>query len=487
MRVLAKPETKSDEKRPQAEILIECAEGMELFHSVDDDAYIRVEINGHRENHRINSKFLSRWLQQQFYGLTSKAPNAEAMRTALKQLEAMAFFDGERHPVHLRIAEHNGNIYVDLCDDDWRAVEITSHGWRIIDEPPVRFVRAKAMLPLPEPKQGGNLLDLRKFIQTKNKHDFVLVISWLLGVFRADGPYPILALYGEQGSAKSTTAELLRGMADPALAPLRTLPRDERDLFITAKNSRVLAFDNVSAISDWLSDALCRLATGGGFSTRELHSNGDEYIISATRPILLTAIEDCIERGDLADRAILVELARINEDNRRAVADIKREFDEARPKMLGSLFTALSHGLRELPNVRLNTLPRMADFAKWAVACELALWRERRFTEPYKLSRANNNETLIDASSVAAAVRDYAKTQHGKVEHTATELLGLLNQLVNPDVKRERAWPKKANALSGKIRRDAPALRAAGIDVEFDSDGRGADRRNIIRITPAPR
>jgi hypothetical protein len=376
---------------------------------------------------------------------------------------------------------------VDLCDDGWRAVEVTPNGWRIVNQPPVKFVRAKAMLPLPLPEKGGNLLDLRKFIRTKNRDDFILVIAWLLGAFRADGPYPILALFGEQGSAKSTTAELLRSMADPSQAPLRTLPREERDLFISAKNSRILAFDNVSAIADWLSDALCRLATGGGFSTRQLHTDGDEYIISATRPVLLTAIEDCIQRGDLADRAILVELARITEDNRRALGDIKQEFEAARPKMFGSLLTALSHGLRELPDAarHINGLPRMADFAKFAVACELALWQERRFMAVYKSSRREGNEVLIESSAVASALREYARTQHATVTHTAAELLGLLNNIVPIDAKKDRRWPKRANSLSGSLRRDAPALRAAGIGIEFGTDGRGNDRRNVIKITPS--
>jgi len=235
-------------KRTQADILIACAADADLFHSPADEACAWIEINGHRENHRIGSKLFTRWLQHRYFEMTGGAPNSESLRTALKQLEARAFFDGERHSVHLRIAEHNANIYVDLCDGDWRAVEITPFGWEIIAEPPVRFVRAKGMLPLPEPEQGGNLMELRQFIRTKNKSDFVLIIAWLLGAFRADGPFPLLSLFGESGSAKSTTAEILREIGDPSLAPLRTLPRDERDLFIMAKNSSGLIHSGDSQI-----------------------------------------------------------------------------------------------------------------------------------------------------------------------------------------------------------------------------------------------
>jgi hypothetical protein len=50
------------------------------------------------------------------------------------------------------------------------------------------------------------------------------------------------------------------------------------------------------------------------------------------------------------------------------------EFEPARPRILGALLDALAEGLRELPRVRLVRLPRMADFALWATACETALW-----------------------------------------------------------------------------------------------------------------
>jgi hypothetical protein len=438
----------------------------------------------HFENHRIAGKSFRRWLQHRYWLRIGKPPGAEPMRTALSQLEAKAFFEGELHSVHLRIAEHGCAIYVDLCDDEWKAVEITASGWSIIGKPPVRFIRAKGILPLPTPEAGGNLLDLRQFLNLKSKDDFILLIAWLLAVFRAEGPYPIIALYGEQGSAKSTAATVLRMMADPSKAPLRTLPRDEPDLFIAARNGRVLAFDNVSRIPDWMSDAFCRLSTGGGFSTHSLYTDAEEQIIDATRPILLTAIEECISRSDLADRALPVELARITDEKRMPLADVMRKFEAARPKLFGSLCNALAHGLRELPNIRLNSLPRMADFARWAVACELALWREHRFMEVYSFSRADNNQTLIDADAVATAVREFAIARRDMIEETASQLLSELNAFVLPEVKKQSRWPKTAKDLSGRLKRASPALRKAGIEIEHTHRGRGNERQRIIRIMP---
>jgi hypothetical protein len=468
----------------QADTLIACAEDIELFRTPDDEAYARLDIDGHYENHRIGSKFFTRWLLHEFFKQTERAPNSESVRTALKQIEARAFFQGACHPVHLRLAGHAGNIYVDLCDDRWRAIEITQGGWQIIAEPPVRFVRSRAMQAFPDPQPGGNLIELRHFVKAKSKDDFTLLIAWLLGAYHPDGPYPVLALHGEQGSAKSTTATLLRTLADPSSAPLRTIPREERDLFIQAKNARVLAFDNVSSIPEWLSDALCRIATGGGFSTRQLFTDTDEQIIAATRPILLTSIEACIDRADLADRALPVELARIDEGNREPLGDIMKRFENELPKMLGSLCNAISHGLRHLPDTKLNSMPRMADFARWVVACELALWREARFIDAYRFNRADNNETLIDADLVATAVRGLMRQRHEtQIVATAEELLGMLNNFTDAAVKRDRQWPKNTRALGGKLKRAAPALRNAGFTIHDDGHrGTGNEKRKVWTV-----
>ena len=159
-------------------------------------------------------------------------------------------------------------LYVDLGDPAWRAVEICPQGWHVVDNPPIRFRRTTGMQPLPTPEKGGSIDTLRHFLNVQDAQDFVLVVAWALAALRDAGPYPVLVLSGEQGSAKSTFSTILRSLLDPRTAPLRALPREERDLFITATHSHVLAFDNVSGLPPWISDALCRIATGGGFAVR---------------------------------------------------------------------------------------------------------------------------------------------------------------------------------------------------------------------------
>jgi hypothetical protein len=175
-----------------------------------------------------------------------------------------------------------------------------------------------------------------------------------------------------KGSAKTVLSKLLRALIDPSVAPVRALPRDERELFIAASHSHVLAFDNLSGLPPWLSDTLCRLTSGGAFSTRRLFTDQDEILFAAARPVILNGIEDVITRPDLADRAILLMLAPIAEWQRRPEHALWREFELACPYILGALLDAAAQGLRMLPRARLMRLPRMADFALWATACESA-------------------------------------------------------------------------------------------------------------------
>jgi hypothetical protein len=154
------------------------------------------------------------------------------------------------------------------------------------------------MLPLPVPERGGSIEALRPFLNISNQHEFVLIVAWLLAALRPTGPYPLLAISGEQGSAKTVLSKLLRGLLDPNVAPVRALPRDERELMIAANNGHLLGFDNLYGLSPWLSDGLCRLASGGSFAVRQLYTNDEEVLFKVARPTLLNGIEDVIDRPD---------------------------------------------------------------------------------------------------------------------------------------------------------------------------------------------
>jgi hypothetical protein len=467
----------------QADILIELAQSAELFHAPDRTGFADLDINGHRETWPIRARGFRRWLAHRFFEATQGAPSSEALQSALNVIEAKAHFDAPERTVHVRVGGLDGRLYLDLGDATWRAVEIDTTGWRVIDNPPVRFRRAAGMQPLPVPVAGGSIEALRSFLNVQSDNDFVLVVAWALAVLRNRGPYPVIVLSGEQGSAKSTFSGVLRALLDPNTAPLRALPREDRDLFIAASNGHVLAFDNVSGLPGWISDTLCRLATGGGFAVRQLYTDQDEVLFDAARPVILNGIEEIVTRPDLADRAVFLTLQPIPEEHRRPEQELWDAFDAERPRVLGVLLDAVVVGLKRLPETRLEKLPRMADFALWATACETALWPTGTFWSAYCSNRDEAVEGVIDADPIATAVRAVMATRTVWTG-TASNLLGALADVAGERVAKAKTWPDSPRALAGRLRRAASFLRKIGIEVVFKKEGRARTRIIDITVTP---
>src|SRR5262245_33298233 len=219
-----------------------------LFHDPTGTAFADLTIDGHRETWPIRSRQFRHWLRRRYYEETDSAASAETIRSALDLLEARAQFDAPERMVHIRVAEHDDRIYLDLADNDWRAIQIGPDGWQVVTSPPVRFRRAVGMLPLPVPQRGGSIEALAAFLNLPAPDEFVLVIAWLLAALQRGGPYPLLVIAGEQGSAKTVLTKILRELIDPNAAPTRALPREERDLMIAANNGHILAFDNLSGL-----------------------------------------------------------------------------------------------------------------------------------------------------------------------------------------------------------------------------------------------
>ena len=156
------------------------------------------------------------------------APNSQAITEARGALEAIALGCAVFQP-SVRVATAGDRVYIDLGETDWSAVEIDGRGWRLISEPPVKFLRPAGLRPLPTPQAGGDLAALRDFVNVATEDDFKLVLGWLVAAFSPGGPYPVLVVNGEQGSAKTTLCRLLRRIVDPNLAEVRSATRDERD------------------------------------------------------------------------------------------------------------------------------------------------------------------------------------------------------------------------------------------------------------------
>ncbi|MDP9244149.1 MAG: DUF3854 domain-containing protein, partial [Chloroflexota bacterium] len=455
--------TSDDAMRSAAARIVDLADEVELFHTPAGEPYATLVNADHRETHAVRSLLFRSWLRRRYWEAQRQPASGNALGDAVETIAARAEFEGEIIPVSTRVAEHGGRLYVDLADEAWRVVEIDLDGWRLSAAPPVRFRRGTSAAALPIPTSGGSLEALRPFVNVAPGDGWFLFVGSLVAAFRARGPYVVLILHGVQGAAKSTGARIFKALTDPSRSALRGGPSDQQDLLITAQNNWVVAFDNMSQLQPWLSDALCRLSTGGGLGKRQLYTDQDEIVLEAQRPLVLTGITEIATRGDLADRAIIVEQLAIADAGRRSEDEFWRAFEEVRPQILGALFDAVSAALKNEAAVSVEHMPRMADACRWVTAAEPALgWRTGTFGEAYDRNRHEGHAIALEASPISGPLEELAR--RGDWEGSARNLLQELVGLATAPMTRERDWPKNPVALTAALKRLAPSLRAAGVE-----------------------
>ena len=408
-------------------------------------------------------------LARLYFETHGRAASGAALTDALTVLEGQAD-RAEPEPVALRVANEGPALVLDLGGVDGRCVVIDGAGWRTVDRSPVLFRRSALTGPLPVPAPGGSLAPLAELLNVDEAR-FRLIVAWLVAALVPDIPHPILALTGEQGTAKSTAARLVVSLVDPSPALLRTPPREMRSWAASAAASWIVALDNVSSIPDWLSDTLCKAVTGDGIVERALHTDDDLSILAFRRCIALTSIDAGRLAGDLAERLLNVELAPIPTRERRPDAEIADAYAQAQPSLLGALLDLAAQALAALPTVHLGRLPRMADFARLLAALDGTQgWNT---LADYSEAAADANMAVLDADPIARAV--CALVERFAWQGTHEELLGL----ITPD-RPDRDWPRTPRGLAGRLKRLAPALRdQAGIVMEHG--GRSQQRLLTLR------
>ena len=484
---LQKPES-GDEKDSQTKIILSQVHqtNTEFFHDPNDIAYAALMIDGRRETWPLRSRGFKAWLSRLYFMATGQAPTATAIDDVVRTCEGEAWFGGPDgrgilHDVYTRIGTYGGVIYLDLADPAWRAVAISKDEWHIVNNPPVYFRRSSGMKALPVPVPG-NLNDLRRFLNTSNDADWVLAVSWLVAAVRDRGPYPVLVLRGDHGSAKSTTARVLRSIIDPNSADLRSEPREPRDLMMAAVMGWVVNLDNISKLQSWLSDSLCRLATGAGQGGRKYYTDDEETLYQAQRPIIINGIEEVATRPDLLDRTLILVLHEIDKRRRMSERKFWREFEGARPALLGGLLTVVAGALARLDDVVLKGYPRMADFAEWATAAEQAHgWELGTFMAVYEQTRVKANAVALESSMVAPYIDALVPKVGDTWEATSAKLLERLNEIASEAARKHKEWPTTARALRSELSRIRPNLRQEGIWIAFEP-GKGKERNVTVVV-----
>lgn len=465
---LTAPERDSHQDSTQDMILSIARNGSTLGHDADGRGISVIETGDHREVWYIDSHGFKEWLRAAFYRAHRTGIPELAMSTAISTLAAIAKHDGNEMKVHVRAAKVGDVYFVDLCDDDWRVIRVDGAGWQIVSRSPVYFTRTKNMRPLPAPAVAGAIAKLWEHTNIPDNRRLP-ALAWLLDCLRPDTPYPILELTGEQGSAKSSSQRRLRDLVDPNKVPLRGRPKAIEDIYVSAANSHVVSFENLSYLSPEQQDALCTLATGGGFATREFYTNGEEHVLETKRPVMINGINPVATQPDLVERVISIEAPTIPPGDRKDEQTLEAEWQKDYPSVFAGLLDLFSAALAKLPDVKLTDKHRMADYQLLGEAVGLALGMPAgHFSELYAGAIAEGIDRSLETFGVANALQVFMAGQ-STWKGTYLSLLGDLAYL--PGIDRSN-WPKSPRGLAGQLKRIGPGLRRIGILVDKQGHGR---------------
>ncbi len=464
----------------QATILVEMAEQIYTLHRSATDEPYALPVEGPRIARMLRGRGGS--LRSELAATYSKdngaTPSSSALADAMMVIQGRALA-APIEPLHLRTARLDDTVWIDLGRPDGQALWITAGDWGTY-EAPVVWRRTRLTGPMPDPAEVPDVAALRRLLNIADD-SWPLLLAWMVTSWLGYA-CPILALLGEQGTGKSTGARWIVGAVDPSPVPLRTAPRDVESWVIAAAGSTVVALDNVSSVEPWLSDALCRAVTGDGMVRRALYTDDELSVVAIRRAVVLTAIDPGAMRGDLADRLLAVELDRITELARRADTDLDSRWAEVGPAVLAGLADLTAGVMAVLPGVRLDRMPRMADFARVLAAVDTVLGTAGSKT--YHGQRDQLAGDVIDSDPVATAVRSFAAAQ-APWAGTAGDLLAELDHRRGEERQAPRSWPKTPRALSAQLKRCAPALRSVGVEIERGREAGGSTgtRSRLISIT----
>jgi hypothetical protein len=454
---------------------------VQLFHDTEGKTYFSTRTaEGGLVNLAIDSKAAKRFVRATCY-LGSRTSLSElALQEVMTTLDSRASVEGPCLKVFRRYARTKKAVYIDLGTPEAEVVQITGAGWKILTESPLAFIREPGMQPLPRPVRGGSVDELGDLLQVKGDN-FVLLLAFLMNCLRGTGPFLCLLVEGQQGSGKSFLCETIKQLIDPNKADKLRLPRDEQTLILQAMRYYLPVYDNASGMKGDLSDALCSVATGGAIATRTLYTNDELSVVSAQRPFIINGIGDFVNRQDLLERAIVIQLPALRA--RLPEHELNQQLEVKKARILGALYDAVSLALREADSIPPRANIRMIDAARWIEAAEPALGLMRgdfaRILEERQddiaIERIGNEPIVAALESVVFSGPFYGSMR-------------ILHERICDREYPKPGIPQGPAQLSKLLKRLAPELPRIGLHVRFEPRSKTAKPISVWKDgqTPVP-
>lgn len=453
-------EPQPKETKPlQVKKLLELA-GVRIVNSPGGSSYATYKTEEHTETRSTEDSAFRRWLARKFFDVKGSTLSPEQLKDGV--FLASAYTKEDPQEPRIRVAGTPNEIILDLGLPAWEMVRITSDGWEL--EPytgdPI-MVRPQGSLPLPYPDRSGSLESLRPFVNG-SREEFTKVCGFLLASLHPSGPYPALLISGSQGSAKSTLSRFLIRLLDNRVVTSSDLPSKPEELPVVAQHFHVLNFDNISHIDTTISNALCRLATGGGIAKRKLYTDSELSAFGGRRPCILNGIGSLASRGDLVDRAVFLNLSKIRDF--ATEESLEKRWSEAAPFIMGGILNALVGCIKGRNGTRLEEKPRMLDAVLWvegSAVCGRAPWKHGEFAELMTRNKEEADMEILENDPVSSFILE--EIEH--LEMLQMKPLEMRKRIFefHRDSEARQLCPRSSNLLYKKLDELAPLLSRVGI------------------------
>lgn len=464
--------------------LLSKREDIEYFTDQKNEPYIKFINNDIVIYYSIFSRKIDGWLRQAFHNKYGRVISGTSLSDVKGALAGKAEFDGEQLKLSPRVALHNNSYWYDLSDDGMRAIRIDENGWEVVNHPPILFARSGVIGAQTEPSKEGDIKRVLKYFSFKRKSQEILLITTLVTYLLYDQAHVITYFHGPQGSAKSTRSKIIKDIIDPSILGVTRFPKKIDDLLQGVSQSWLSAYDNVSYISDETSDDLCRIATGGTILKRKLYSDDEQIVFEFKRPLVINGIPLAALKSDLLERSLLFELERIPPHKRKTESELKMEFKEDLPHILGGCFDALSRAikLKKEDDANAVNLSRMADHDVWGrYIAEAIGYSPEEFIKALAENKNDQTYEAITSTPIGEAIislMDEVNEWKDSPSNTLTKLHAILEKDRNVHFLPEKEKiSKNAANLTKKIKELIVPFSQIGIEIDI---GRNAHERYIV-------
>ena len=357
-----------------------------VYKVTDDDYYLLYDGRFYELRSSLGRDKLQKLVYESIGEILSK-DELEKLLTLLR-LEYSNSPKGKPLPKRVTWKEENRSIYFNA---GFYVVEINEHGFRVLPHSSVnrfRYVPIQTDLPkIDESYRGRDVLErfLKYAPVYKDEDAFILDVVRLITLFIPDISKPIAIYIGPQGAGKTKRSLLNKLLYDPTASVMESINSRNRDGNIVNKlrpllDSNVfLVLDNLSSVSQELSDFLCRAITGGTESTRRLYTDRDLDIVQLKGTFDITAIDLNRIPPDLLDRSLIIELERINRNKRLEETALTKAFEKEIPFILPAIFNVISDAIKLYLSVRNEYRPvhRLSSWSYWAIAISRSVGVEK--------------------------------------------------------------------------------------------------------------